>query len=61
MLPATLALTATLGWGMSDFLGGYAARRANAFLLTTITHLSGTLFVSRWRSSIARLRSETWD
>jgi len=44
-LPATLALTATLGWGMSDFLGGYAARRANAFLLTTITHLSGTLFV----------------
>jgi hypothetical protein len=30
---------------MSDFLGGYAARRANAFLLTTITHVSGTLFV----------------
>jgi len=27
---------------MSDFVGGYASRRANAILLTTITHLSGT-------------------
>ena len=30
---------------MSDFLGGYASRRANAFLLTTITHVSGTAFM----------------
>src|SRR6201987_4497381 len=27
---------------MSDFIGGYASRKANAFLLTTITHFSGT-------------------
>jgi drug/metabolite transporter (DMT)-like permease len=27
---------------MSDFAGGYASRKANAFLLTTITHCSGT-------------------
>jgi drug/metabolite transporter (DMT)-like permease len=40
--PATLSLVATLAWGMSDFLGGYASRRANVFLLTTITHASGT-------------------
>jgi drug/metabolite transporter (DMT)-like permease len=40
--PAALALAATFAWGMSDFLGGYASRRANAFLLTTITHVSGT-------------------
>jgi len=42
LAPVTFSLTATLAWGMSDFLGGYASRRANAILLTTITHLSGT-------------------
>jgi len=40
--PLMFALTATFAWGMSDFVGGYASRRANAILLTTITHLSGT-------------------
>ena len=42
LVPAALSLAATFAWGMSDFLGGYASRRANAFLLTTITHVSGT-------------------
>jgi len=42
LAPVTLSLTATLVWGTSDFLGGYASRRANAFLLATITHVSGT-------------------
>jgi len=42
LVPATSALAATFAWGMSDFVGGYASRRANAYLLTTITHLSGT-------------------
>jgi drug/metabolite transporter (DMT)-like permease len=41
-VPAALALAATLAWGLSDFVGGYTSRRANAFLLTTITHVSGT-------------------
>src|SRR5215469_8038335 len=40
--PAALSLAATCAWGLSDFLGGFASRRANAFLLTTITHISGT-------------------
>jgi drug/metabolite transporter (DMT)-like permease len=40
--PAALSLAATCAWGFSDFLGGFASRRANAFLLTTITHISGT-------------------
>jgi drug/metabolite transporter (DMT)-like permease len=35
------SLLATLTWGMSDFTGGYASRHTNAFLLTTITHISG--------------------
>jgi len=42
LAPLTFSLTATFAWGMSDFVGGYASRRANAILLTTITHLSGT-------------------
>jgi len=41
-VPATSALAATFAWGMSDFVGGYASRKANAFLLTTLTHFSGT-------------------
>lgn len=42
LAPAASALVATCAWGMSDFAGGYASRKANAFLLTTITHCSGT-------------------
>jgi drug/metabolite transporter (DMT)-like permease len=43
--PIGFSLAATLAWGTSDFLGGYGARRSNAFLLTTITHASGTLLM----------------
>jgi drug/metabolite transporter (DMT)-like permease len=42
LVPLVFSLFATLSWGMSDFVGGYASRRSNAFLLTTITHLSGS-------------------
>jgi drug/metabolite transporter (DMT)-like permease len=40
-LPAVFSLTAVGVWGASDFLGGVGARRANAFLFTSIVHLSG--------------------
>lgn len=40
-LPAALSLTAVGVWGTSDFLGGMGTRRANAFLFTSIVHLSG--------------------
>lgn len=40
--PVAFSLTAMFSWGTSDFIGGYAARKANAFLLTTIAHASGT-------------------
>jgi drug/metabolite transporter (DMT)-like permease len=39
------ALGAVLAWGTSDFVGGYAVRRADAFLLTAIAHASGALLV----------------
>jgi drug/metabolite transporter (DMT)-like permease len=37
--PAALSLTAMLAWGTSDFIGGYASRRVNAYLLTLLTHV----------------------
>jgi len=40
-IPVAFSLAAMLCWGTSDFTGGYATRRAPAFLFTTITHASG--------------------
>jgi len=45
LIPTSFSLGAVFSWGTSDFLGGYAARRANAFLLTTIAHGSGLLLM----------------
>jgi drug/metabolite transporter (DMT)-like permease len=44
-LPAGFSLAAVFVWGTSDFLGGYASRRSNAFVFTTIVHLSGLLLM----------------
>jgi drug/metabolite transporter (DMT)-like permease len=35
------SLAAVLTWGTGDFLGGYAAKRMNAFLVTAFAHASG--------------------
>ena len=40
-IPAAYSLTAVGVWGASDFLGGVGSRRANAFLFTSIVHISG--------------------
>lgn len=45
------SLAAVCAWGTSDFLGGYAARRANAFLLTTVAHAAGCLWMLTLASS----------
>lgn len=45
-LPAAYSLTAMGTWGVSDFLGGLGARRANAFLFTAIVHLAGMSLMS---------------
>jgi drug/metabolite transporter (DMT)-like permease len=42
---AAYGLAAVLAWGASDFLGGYATRRANAFLFTTVVNLGGLFLV----------------
>jgi drug/metabolite transporter (DMT)-like permease len=40
-LATAYALASVLAWGTSDFLGGYATRRANAFLFAVIFNLGG--------------------
>jgi drug/metabolite transporter (DMT)-like permease len=40
------SMCAVLLWGASDFTGGYAARRTNAFLFTAIAHFSGMIFMT---------------
>jgi drug/metabolite transporter (DMT)-like permease len=42
---AAYALGAVCTWGVSDFLGGYAARRFQAFFLAALGHLSGTVMM----------------
>ncbi len=41
LVPTAFGLAAVLAWGSSDFLGGFASRRANAFFLTAISHVGG--------------------
>jgi drug/metabolite transporter (DMT)-like permease len=43
---AAYGLAAVLAWGTSDFLGGYATRRANAFLFAVVFNLGGLSLVA---------------
>jgi drug/metabolite transporter (DMT)-like permease len=45
LVSTSFSLAAVFAWGTSDFLGGYASRRANAFLLTTIAHAGGLILM----------------
>jgi drug/metabolite transporter (DMT)-like permease len=42
----SFSLAAVFCWGTSDFVGGYAARRTNAFLLATMAHATGALLMT---------------
>jgi drug/metabolite transporter (DMT)-like permease len=43
---ATYAIGAVCTWGVSDFVGGYTARRFHSFFLAALGHLSGTALVA---------------
>ncbi|MDQ1387106.1 MAG: hypothetical protein QOF56_560 [Acidobacteriaceae bacterium] len=55
-ISAAYGLAAVVAWGTSDFLGGYATRRANAFLFTTVVNIGGLLLVG----TLATLRHATF-
>jgi drug/metabolite transporter (DMT)-like permease len=65
-LPAAgFSLTAAVLWGVSDFTGGYAVRRLDAFLFATLTHISGAslmlLLAWLWRSPFPSRHALVWS
>ena len=40
------SLGTVCSWGLSDFIGGYTARRFQPFFLAALGHLAGTVFVA---------------
>ncbi|HEX6802923.1 MAG TPA: DMT family transporter [Terriglobales bacterium] len=45
LVSSAYALGTVCSWGVSDFIGGYTARRFQAFFLVALGHLSGTALV----------------
>jgi len=43
---SSYALGTVCCWGVSDFIGGYTARRFQPFLLAGLGHLAGTIYVA---------------
>jgi drug/metabolite transporter (DMT)-like permease len=62
---AAYGMAAVLTWGTSDFLGGYATRRANAFLFSTVVNIGGLLLVgtlaSATHAAMPSTRSILWE
>ncbi len=56
LVPTSFSLAAVFSWGTSDFVGGYAARRANAFVLTAIAHASGLALMT----TLALTNQSSW-
>jgi drug/metabolite transporter (DMT)-like permease len=51
LAPAAYGLAAVFAWGTSDFVGGYATRRANAFVFTTVVNCGGLLMMAALAAS----------
>ncbi len=45
LITAAYGMSAVAAWGTSDFLGGYATRRFNAFLFTVVVNFGGLILV----------------
>jgi drug/metabolite transporter (DMT)-like permease len=41
LVPVGFSLAAALCWGTSDFTGGYASKRSDAFIVTLLSHAGG--------------------
>src|SRR5207253_7589 len=46
LLSTGFALASAACWGASDFSGGYASKRSDAFLVTMLAHASGFLLMT---------------
>jgi drug/metabolite transporter (DMT)-like permease len=45
LVPVGFSLAAVLCWGTSDFSGGYASKRSDAFLVTMLSHAGGLVLM----------------
>jgi drug/metabolite transporter (DMT)-like permease len=45
LVPVGFSLAAVLCWGTSDFTGGYASKRSDAFIVTLLSHAGGFVFM----------------
>ncbi len=48
LVPVAFSLAAVLTWGTSDFIGGYASKDSDPFLVTALAHASGFSLMSIW-------------
>ena len=47
-VPIAFSLAAVLTWGTSDFIGGYASKDSDPFLVTALAHASGFSLMAVW-------------
>ena len=47
-VPVAFSLAAVLTWGTSDFIGGYASKDSDPFLVTALAHASGFSLMAIW-------------
>ncbi len=45
LVPVGFSLAAVLCWGTSDFTGGYASKRSDAFVVTLLSHAGGFILM----------------
>ena len=48
LVPVAFSLAAVLTWGTSDFIGGYASKDSDPFLVTALAHASGFSLMAIW-------------
>ena len=64
LVPTGFSLAAALSWGISDFTGGFASKRSDAFLITLLAHTSGFVLMTTLslatQASFPSRASEGW-
>jgi drug/metabolite transporter (DMT)-like permease len=64
LLSSTFSLLAVLCWGTSDFTGGYASKRSDAFVVTLLAHFSGFVLMTSlalaWHAPFPSRSSQVW-
>jgi drug/metabolite transporter (DMT)-like permease len=65
LLPAALSLGTCLGWGSSNFLGGFVSKRVSPFLFAASTHVVALVFMTMLalatRAPFPTVRTEFWS